>query len=211
MTEITGGVTPLKKIIKKVQARRGGKKSIRTQSRGHIKHKGVKGGKGRAGYGKFTTFQRREDIKKASGGGGSKSSPPPSNKPIGYDKDGNVIVNNYITTPSSNATAEAFAGGTGGYWKEWTTEEPYEFSESYQGFWDKRIGDKSKWSKGMKRYIEKHGGDLEKAYAEWYKVSSDPKNVEARRRSMGTTTKHHREWVSTGGTGSYATASASSG
>ena len=211
MTEITGGVTPLKKIIAKVQARRGGKKSVRTQSRGHIKHKGVKGSTGRAGYGKFTTFQRREDIKKASGGGGSKSSPPPSNKPIGYDKDGNVVVNNYITAPSSNANAEAFAGGTGGYWKEWTTEEPYEFSESYQGFWDKRIGDKSKWSKGMKQYIDKHGGDLEKAYAEWYKVSSDPKNVEARRRSAGTTTKPHREWVSTGGTGSYATASASSG
>lgn len=59
--------------------------------------------------------------------------------------------------------------------------------ESYKPFWDKRIGDKSKWSPGMKSFLK--GVDMndpdavKEAYDKWYEVSSDPANVEKRKKS----------------------------
>tara|TARA_R100000152_G_scaffold20463_2_gene14234 strand:- start:228 stop:1139 length:912 start_codon:yes stop_codon:yes gene_type:complete len=50
--------------------------------------------------------------------------------------------------------------------------------ESYDGFWTSRVDDKSKWSDGMKHYINKHNGDLAAARIEWEEVSR--KNEKAR-------------------------------
>jgi hypothetical protein len=59
--------------------------------------------------------------------------------------------------------------------------------EDYKPFWDARIGDKSKWSPGMKSFLENvdlsDPNAVKEAYDKWYKVSSDPKNVAARKKN----------------------------
>jgi hypothetical protein len=59
--------------------------------------------------------------------------------------------------------------------------------EDYKPFWDSRIDDPDKWSPGMKSFlkdVDLNDPDAVKAaYDKWYKVSSDPKNVAARKKS----------------------------
>jgi hypothetical protein len=59
--------------------------------------------------------------------------------------------------------------------------------EDYKPYWDARIGDKSKWSPGMKSFLKNvdlsDPNAVKEAYDKWYKVSSKKENVEARKKN----------------------------
>ena len=103
---IEGGVSPLKA---KRQSSRGGKhagKATATSKRrgGYAKSKGKRGAGGRnvGGYNVQTRFQPRKTPTAPSGGGTTKKETP--QKPYSFDEDGNVVVNNYITTTGGTQT-----------------------------------------------------------------------------------------------------------
>ena len=167
---IIGGVSPLKNKNARTYKRGGKHASKATQTSkqrgGFSRSKGVRGGGGSnvPGYNVNTRFSASQWTPPGSGG---TYRPTFSSKPV---DGGTVDLDKLLGTDERHV-------------KNTETYVP----EDYKPFWDKRIGDKSKWSKGMKQYLD--GVDLndpdavQKAYDEWYKVSSDPKNVEARKKS----------------------------
>jgi len=96
-----GGVTPLKKrggkAARKVTAKATGKGVVSGyKGRGGYSKSG--GGKNPGGYNVHTRFKPRAKQEGPKGGGDGGSTDPTSNKPYGFDKDGNIVIhnNNYI-------------------------------------------------------------------------------------------------------------------
>jgi len=140
------------------------------------------------GYNVQTRFKYMKGNAPASAGN-TEPTPTTPSKPYSFDKDGNVVVNNYIdvaggTQPKQkqdlDINIETGDPGTEGYWtyKDVTTTKK---KEKYEDFWDKRIGNEKEWSDGMKTYINRwkkknpgmeadltRGGEI---YKEWERVS----------------------------------------
>jgi len=143
----------------------------------------------KAGYNVQTRFKYMKGNAPASAGN-TEPAPAAPQKPYSFDKDGNVVVNNYIdvaggtTTPKQkqdlDINIETGDPGTDGYWT-YKDIEVKSKKESYEDFWDKRIGSEKDWSDGMKTYINRwkkknpgmdadltRGGEI---YKEWERVS----------------------------------------
>ena len=167
------GGTKVKKAATATSKRRGGfAKSTATSNK--------------AGYNVQTRFKYTKGSAPESGGG-TTPAPPAPQKPYHFDKDGNVVVNNYITTEGGTApkqeqtqSTEITTPGTEGHWT-YKDIEVESKKESYEDFWDKRIGSEKEWSDGMRTYInrwkKKNPGmeaDLTRdgeIYKEWERVS----------------------------------------
>jgi len=140
------------------------------------------------GYNVQTRFKYMKGNAPASAGN-TEPTPTTPSKPYSFDKDGNVVVNNYIdvaggtTTPKQEQNLEIDidgSPGTDGYWT-YKDIEVKSKEESYEDYWDKRIGSEKDWSDGMKTYInrwkKKNPGvepDLTRSgeiYKEWERVS----------------------------------------
>ena len=99
---IEGGVSPLKA---KRQASRGGKEAGRATAKkggylkgrgGYKKSSGTQGtGVNRGGYNVHTRFKPRAKPEGPKGGGGGTTKDAPQ-KPYSFDKDGDIVINNYI-------------------------------------------------------------------------------------------------------------------
>tara|TARA_R100001463_G_scaffold82726_2_gene137407 strand:+ start:2834 stop:3526 length:693 start_codon:yes stop_codon:yes gene_type:complete len=169
------GGTKVKKAATATSKRRGGfAKSTATSNK--------------AGYNVQTRFKYMKGNAPDAAGPTKEPTNTPS-KPYQFDKDGNVVVNNYIdvaggTTPKQEQTLDVDIDtgnpGTDGYWT-YKDVEVKSKKESYEGFWDKRIGNEKDWSDGMKTYINRwkkknpgmeadltRGGEI---YKEWERVS----------------------------------------
>lgn len=164
------GGTKVKKAATATSKRRGGfAKSTATSNK--------------AGYNVQTRFKAMRGKAPASGSPESPAAPAPQ-KPYSFDKDGNVVVNNYINTDggTQNQNQEVLINtdGTEGYWT-YKDIEVTKKKEKYEDFWDKRIGKEEDWSDGMRKYINKwkkdnpgmepdltRNGDI---YKEWERVS----------------------------------------
>ena len=142
----------------------------------------------KAGYNVQTRFKYMKGNAPASAGN-TEPTPTTPSKPYSFDKDGNVVVNNYIdvaggtTTPKQEQNLEIDIDGnpgTDGYWT-YKDIEVKSKKESYEDFWDKRVGSEKEWSDGMKTYINRwkkknpgmeadltRGGEI---YKEWERVS----------------------------------------
>ena len=174
------GGTKVKKAATATSKRRGGfAKSTATSNK--------------AGYNVQTRFKAMRGQAPASGSPESPAAPAPQ-KPYSFDKDGNVVVNNYIDvaggTQSQDQNLELNIDGTEGYWTYKDVEVEAE-EETYTGFWDKRIKDEKEWSDGMRRHInrwkKKNPGiepDLTRSgeiYKEWERVSIANKHKRTKR------------------------------
>ena len=167
------GGTKVKKAATATSKRRGGfAKSTATSNK--------------AGYNVQTRFKYMKGNAPDAAGPTKEPTNTPS-KPYHFDKDGNVVVNNYITTEGGTApkqeqsqSTEITTPGTEGYWTYKDVEVEVE-KESYEDFWDKRIGSEKEWSDGMKTYINRwkkknpgmeadltRGGEI---YKDWERVS----------------------------------------
>lgn len=166
MKNIIGGVTPLKKRSQKFKAGDVGKKATRK----NVKLK--------------TGFQR--SGMESSGGRNYESL-----------TQGTRLTSSLADTLKFNQPAQPKYGGSSTFGetpevnvddilgtdeRQVKSTEKYVY-EDYKPFWDKRIGNESDWSPEMKRIINKHDGDLDKAYEEWYRISSDPENVKKRKKN----------------------------
>ena len=174
--DIIGGVTPLKKRSQKFKAGDVGKKATRK----NVKLK--------------TGFQR--SGMESEGGRNYESL-----------TQGTRLTSSLADTLKFNQPAQPKYGGSSTFGevpevtvddilgtdeRQVTSTEKHVY-ERYEDFWDKRIGDESKWSTGMKSFIDKwkknnpnQEPDLSKdgeIYKEWHKVSSDPENVKKRKKS----------------------------
>ena len=95
------------------------------------------------------------------------------------------------------------AGGTKANTTETVTTTEERELESYDDFWNSRIKDKSKWSKGMRQYLK--GVDMndpdavEKARQEWERVSR--KHAHKRNKGKKTKTVTTTKTVNNGGVG----------
>ena len=186
-------VSPLKarkRGVRGKSATRGKSTSTRRRRGGFTR--GGKGGKNIGHYNVQTRFSPRDTsiqpIRGGVGGGGNE-------KPYSFDKNGNMVFSptiiNNVTGGGGDANAEAWAesGSTGPGWEGVPPEYSERKLEGYDEFWEKRIGDQSKWSKGMKQYLK--GVDMSNpdavkaARGEWERVSRS----NAHRRNKGGSTK----------------------
>lgn len=164
------GGTKVKKAATATSKRRGGfAKSTATSNK--------------AGYNVQTRFKYTRGQAPASAGN-TEPAPAAPQKPYSFDKDGNVVVNNYISTDGGTQNQDQDIlidiDGTDGYWT-YKDIEVKSKKETYEGFWDKRIGNEKDWSDGMRQYInkwkKKNPGiepDLTRSgeiYKEWERVS----------------------------------------
>ena len=186
-------LSPLKakRGVRGRSATRGKSTSTRRRRGGFTR--GGKGGKNLGHYNVQTRFSPRETgvrpIKGGVSGGGG------GGKPYSFDKMGNMVFSptiiNNVGGGGGDAKADAWSkSGSTGPEYEWVPPEYSERKlEGYDEFWEKRIGDESKWSKGMKQYLK--GVDMSNpdavrdARAEWDKVS----RANAHKRNKGRSTK----------------------
>tara|TARA_R110002012_G_scaffold169137_1_gene332941 strand:+ start:986 stop:2254 length:1269 start_codon:yes stop_codon:yes gene_type:complete len=188
-------VSPLKakRGVRGRSATRGKSTSTRRRRGGFTT--GGKGGKNLGFYNVQTRFSPRDTTIKPIKGGVSTGGGGGSGKPYSYDKMGNMVFSptiiNNVGGGGGDAKADAWAkSGSTGPEYEWVPPEYSERKlEGYDEFWEKRIGDESKWSDGMKQYLK--GVDMSNpdavssARAEWDKVS----RANAHRRNKGKSTK----------------------
>jgi hypothetical protein len=177
------GGTKVKKAATATSKRRGGfAKSTATSNK--------------AGYNVQTRFKYMKGNAPDAAGPTKEPTNVPQ-KPYHFDKDGNVVVNNYITTEGGTApkqeqsqSIEITTPGTEGYWTYKDIEVEAE-EETYTGFWDKRIGSEKEWSDGMRRHInrwKKKNPNIEpdltrsgEIYKEWERVSIANKHKRTKR------------------------------
>jgi len=176
---VINAVSPLKKRTKSYK---GGTK-IKKAATGTAKRRGgfdkSTSTTNKAGYNVNTKFKA---MRGESAGGKPLASVPSPTKPYKYGPDGKLssVTNNYNNIDNSVNTATV--GAPTDTWEETTKVKEL---ESYDDFWETRIKS-GKHSKGMKQYIEKHGGDLDAARKEWEIVSR--KNEKSRNKNRKTTT-----------------------
>jgi len=182
---VINAVSPLKKRTKSYK---GGTK-IKKAATGTAKRRGgfdkSTSTTNKAGYNVNTKFKA---MRGESAGGKPLASVPSPTKPYKYGPDGKLssVTNNYNNIDNSVNTATVSTSGTSDTWEETTKVKEL---ESYDDFWETRIKS-GKHSKGMKQYIEKHGGDLDAARKEWEIVSR--KNESKRNKNRKTTTNGKR-------------------
>ena len=138
--DIEGGVSPLKAR----QSSRGGKHAGKATAKkgnylggrgGYAKSAGARGAGGRnvGGYNVHTRFNPRKQPT-------APGSTPTSQKPYKYDKDGNIVINNYIDGKGGTQKQEqSITTGTktskNGYWEDY-----YEYETTSVGSWDYSSG-----------------------------------------------------------------------
>ena len=135
--------------------------------------------------------------------------PPAPTKPYTFGPDGGIVFQPQITVHGStvnNNNANINQNNTGGPQSN-TTETIVTTKErkleGYDEFWNKRINDKSKWSRGMKQYLK--GVDMndpdavQKAKDKWERVSR--KYAHLRNKGKGGTTTETRTITQSGGSG----------
>tara|TARA_R100001463_G_scaffold85038_1_gene139851 strand:+ start:1171 stop:1890 length:720 start_codon:yes stop_codon:yes gene_type:complete len=192
---ITNAVSPLKK---RRSSYKGGTKVKRTATTGKTfagtKMQDRSGGFGKstatsnkAGYNINTSFRIPNKPERKDG-----TPPPAPTKPYTFGPDGGIIFKPQITVNGStvnNNNANINQNNTGGTQSN-TTETVTTTSErkleGYDEFWNKRIKDKSKWSKGMLRYLNDVDMDdpdaVQKAKDEWERVSRKYEHVRNKNR-----------------------------
>ena len=187
---VINAVSPLKKRAKSYK---GGTKTKKAAT-GTAKRRGgfdkSTSTTNKAGYNVNTKFKA---IRGESAGGKPAASVPSPTKPYKYGPDGKLgnVTNNYnnidnsVDDHSTINTATVGESGTPDTWEE--TTEVKEL-ESYDDFWETRIKSK-KYSKGMQKYIDKHGGDLNAARKEWEIVSRANEGKRNKNRKTTTTRK----------------------
>jgi|21_taG_2_1085346.scaffolds.fasta_scaffold02269_7 hypothetical protein len=205
--EITGGVSPLKKKWKGTASRTSGqKRSIKGKLGGAAGIRNTSTRKGRRGfsktgakgsnvhgYGVLTRFKpiATKDYAgplaaattpksgSSGGGGGGGGAGSIYNIDQSIRDSFNKEMNQYNNRGDAVITRE-------------TTTSSEKKLEGYDEFWEKRIGDKSKWSKGMKQYLKNVDMDdpdaVKKARAEWDKVSRANAHKRNKDRKNSTTT-----------------------
>ena len=207
-TESKGGVSPIKLRAGKAKSRRGGAEAGKATAKkggylkgrgGYKKSSGTQGtGVNRGGYNVHTRFKPRAKPTAPGGGGTSKDAPQ---KPYSFDKDGDIVINNYIDGKGGTAKASADASaGTEGYWtyKDLVTESKYDDLESYKTTWDRN-------DKGVQDNYD-NIDDYIKAAKEWWDSDEGKKEKEKRKKGTRTTTERVKDkWIP--GTGSYAESS----
>ena len=188
---IINAVSPLKKRAKSYK---GGTKTKKAAT-GTAKRRGgfdkSTSTTNKAGYNVQTKFKA---IRGESAGGKPTASVPSPTKPYKYGPDGKLgdVTNNYnnidnsVTDDHSTInTATVDGTGTPDTWEETTKVKEL---ESYDDFWETRIKS-GKHSKGMQKYIDKHGGDLDAARKEWEIVSRANEGKRNKNRKTTTTRK----------------------
>ena len=186
---IINAVSPLKKRAKSYK---GGTKTKKAAT-GTAKRRGgfdkSTSTTNKAGYNVQTKFKA---IRGESAGGKPTASVPSPTKPYKYGPDGKLgdVTNNYnnidnsVTDDHSTInTATVDGTGTPDTWEETTKVKEL---ESYDDFWETRIKS-GKHSKGMQKYIDKHGGDLDAARKEWEIVSRANEGKRNKNRKTTTT------------------------
>ena len=187
--DILNAVSPLKKRTKSYK---GGTKTKKAAT-GTAKRRGgfdkSTSTTNKAGYNVNTKFKA---IRGESAGGKPTASVPSPTKPYKYGPDGKLgnVTNNYnnidnsVTDDHSTInTATVDGTGTPDTWEETTKVKEL---ESYDDFWETRIKS-GKHSKGMQKYIDKHGGDLDAARKEWEIVSRANEGKRNKNRKTTTT------------------------
>ena len=209
---ITNAVSPLKKK----SSYKGGTKIKGVATIGktfagtkmQLRHGGFgpsKGNKNKPGYNINTSFRIPNKPQRKAG-----TPPPAPAKPYGYGPDGQIVFNPQITVQGStinnnneDININQNAGGTKDNTTETVTTTEERELESYDDFWNSRIKDKSKWSKGMRQYLK--GVDMndpdavEKARQEWERVSR--KHAHKRNKGKKTKTVTTTKTVNNGGVG----------
>ena len=187
---IINAVSPLKKRTKSYK---GGTKTKKAAT-GTAKRRGgfdkSTSTTNKAGYNVNTKFKA---IRGESAGGKPTASVPSPTKPYKYGPDGKLsnVTNNYnnidnsVDDHSTINTATVDGTGTPDTWEETTKVKEL---ESYDDFWETRIKS-GKHSKGMQKYIDKHGGDLDAARKEWEIVSRANEGKRNKNRKTTTTRK----------------------
>ena len=185
--DIINAVSPLKKRTKSYK---GGTKTKKAAT-GTAKRRGgfdkSTSTTNKAGYNVNTKFKA---IRGESAGGKPAASVPSPTKPYKYGPDGKLgnITNNYnnidnSVTDDHSTINTVNATGTPDTWEETTKVKKL---ESYDDFWETRIKS-GKHSKGMQKYIDKHGGDLDAARKEWEIVSRANEGKRNKNRKTTTT------------------------
>tara|TARA_R110001592_G_scaffold279329_1_gene546758 strand:+ start:46 stop:666 length:621 start_codon:yes stop_codon:yes gene_type:complete len=181
---IINAVSPLKKRTKSYKGGTKTKKAATGTAKRAAGFDKSTSATNKAGYNVNTKFKA---VRGQSAGGKPTASVPSPTKPYSYGKDGKLssVTNNYInnddhsTINTVNAPSDA--------WEETTKVKEL---ESYDDFWETRIKS-GKYSKGMQKYINKHGGDLDAAKKEWEIVSKA--NEGKRNKNRKTTTTRTRK------------------
>ena len=147
----------------------------------------------KAGYNINTSFRIPNKPERKDG-----TPPPAPTKPYTFGPDGGIIFKPQITVNGStvnNNNANINQNNTGGTQSN-TTETVTTTSErkleGYDEFWNKRIKDKSKWSKGMQQYLK--GVDMndpdavQKAKDKWERVSRKYAHLRNKNRKSSSST-----------------------
>mgnify|MGYP003134033546 CR=1 FL=1 len=187
-----GGTSPIKLRAGKAKSRRGGAEAGKATAKkgnylggrgGYKKSSGAQGtGVNRGGYNVHTRFKPRAKPEAPKGGGGTTKETTPQ-KPYSFDKDGDIVINNYIDGKGGTQT-QSQTQGTEGYWtyKDLVTEHEYDNLESYQKVWDRN-------DKGVQDTYD-NIDDFIKAAKEWW--DSDEGKEEKKKREKGTYTTTER-------------------
>ena len=182
--DIINAVSPLKKRTKSYK---GGTK-IKKAATGTAKRRGgfdkSTSATNKAGYNVNTKFKA---VRGQSAGGKPVASVPSPTKPYKYGPDGKLgnVTNNYNNIDNSVTDDHSTINTVNAPSDTWEETTKVKELESYDDFWETRIKS-GKHSKGMQKYIDKHGGDLDAARKEWEIVSR--KNEGKRNKNRKTTT-----------------------
>ena len=172
---ITSAVSPLKR-----------KKSYKGGTK--IKKAATKTAKRHGGFGKSTATSNKAartattTYRPIKGESASGTTPQ---KPYSFDKDGDIVVNNYLDGKGgTQKQSQSQTQGTEGYWtyKDLVTESEHGDLESYKTTWDRN-------DKGVKDTYPDFD-DYVAAAKEWWK--SDEGKAEKEKRKKGKTTKTKR-------------------
>ena len=187
--DIINAVSPLKKRTKSYK---GGTK-IKKAATGTAKRRGgfdkSTSATNKAGYNVNTKFKA---VRGQSAGGKPVASVPSPTKPYKYGPDGKLgnVTNNYNNIDNSVTDDHSTINTVNAPSDTWEEITKVKELESYDDFWETRIKS-GKHSKGMQKYIDKHGGDLDAARKEWEIVSR--KNEGKRNKNRKTTTTKTRK------------------
>ena len=183
--DIINAVSPLKKRTKSYK---GGTK-IKKAATGTAKRRGgfdkSTSATNKAGYNVNTKFKA---VRGQSAGGKPVASVPSPTKPYKYGPDGKLgnVTNNYNNIDNSVTDDHSTINTVNAPSDTWEETTKVKELESYDDFWETRIKS-GKHSKGMQKYIDKHGGDLDAARKEWEIVSRANEGKRNKNRKTTTT------------------------
>jgi hypothetical protein len=203
-----GGTSPIKLRAGKAKSRRGGAEAGKATAKkgnylggrgGYKKSSGAQGtGVNRGGYNVHTRFKPRAKPEAPKGGGSGTTDNTPS-KPYSFDKDGNIVINNYNVQNNKGGTGTNTGTSNEGWeYKQDPNETTSERKSkgSFKDVWDKNennFQDKWKTQGGFEAWKKQAQKEIDEGYYE-KKTTKDGKKWKRKWTSKDGGEKEYSDW-----------------